>query len=216
MPAIHIGHTARQPRPSPATHRGNGLDIWIYQNEQRHGPYAEPSLREWLAQGRVLPTTLAWQPGMQDWTPLSALLGLAPAPPPLPQAAIAPPPYPRAAVDAAANTIRSIANYEKCSGIVWLIIGILQCLTLIAIIAGVWNIIAGISRIRSVPLILQRHPGIPAAFEGVGQLIAIGLINLFLGGVIGVVAVIFDFFIRDLVLKNRALFDGGEPVRAHA
>lgn len=193
------------------------MEIWIYQNNQRHGPYAEPELREWIAQGRVQPSTLGWHSGLHDWAPLSALLGLsASLPPPMPQTGITPPPYPAQASDAAEHTIRSIASYEKCSGIIWLVIGIVQCMTLIAIIAGIWNIVAGISRIRSAPLILQRHPGIPAAFEGVGQLIIIGLINLFLGGVIGVVAVIFDFYIRDMVLKNRALFDGSGPVRAHA
>lgn len=195
-----------------AKSQGENVDIWIYQNNQRHGPYAEPALRDWITEGRVLPDTLAWKTGMQDWAPLSALLGLPPA---LPQPAFVPPPYPAAAAgDAAEHTVRTIASYEKISGIIWLILGIVQCLSLIAIIAGVWNIVAGISRIRSAPLILQRHPGVPAAFEGVGMLIAIGLVNLFLGGFIGVIAVIFDFVIRDMVLKNRALFEGSAPVRA--
>ncbi len=188
------------------------MDIWIYQNNQRHGPYAEAALHDWINQGRVQPDVPAWKAGMQEWAPLSSLLGL---PPSLPQATVVPP-WPAAAGNAAEHTICTIASYEKISGIIWLILGIVQCLSLIAIIAGVWNIVAGISRIRAAPIILQRHPGVPAAFEGVGMLIAIGLVNLFLGGFIGVIAVVFDFVIRDMVLKNRALFDGSGPVHAHA
>jgi hypothetical protein len=37
-------------------------------------------------------------------------------------------------------------------------------------------------------------------------LILIGIVNLILGGIIGVVFVILDFMIRDKVLTNRNLF----------
>lgn len=191
--------------------QGTCLDIWLHQNGQKYGPYSEQALRDWVAQGRVQANTLAWHQDVADWTPLSSLLALTPGQPPM-----APPVYMPGTADTAQNTINTIAGYEKCSGIIWLILGIIQCLTLVAIIAGVWNILAGISRLRAAPLIQQRHPDVPAAFEGVGLLIAIGLINLFFGGIIGVVAVAFDFFIRDMVLKNRALFDASPQSPAAA
>ena len=38
----------------------------------------------------------------------------------------------------------------------------------------------------------------------------IGLINLLLGGLIGVLFVTFDFIIRDKVLSNRRLFNNAQ------
>lgn len=104
-------------------------------------------------------------------------------------------------------TIRRLADYERVSGILWIVIGVIQCLTLIGLIAGIWNIVAGVSGIRIAPVILQRDPCIPAVFEGIGQLIIIGVINLLLGGMIGVFFIIFYFIIRDMVLKHRHLFE---------
>jgi hypothetical protein len=54
--------------------------------------------------------------------------------------------------------------------------------------------------------IYARDPRVPASFEPTGQLIVIGLINPLLGGVIGVIFVGLDFFIRYQVLANARLF----------
>ncbi|MCX7041799.1 MAG: hypothetical protein NT117_03755 [Gammaproteobacteria bacterium] len=100
-----------------------------------------------------------------------------------------------------------IADYERVSAILWMILGVLQVLFIVTIIAGVWNIFAAASRFRTSPLIRARDPGIPAAYEsGLVQLVILGALNFFLGAGIGVAFVIFDFFIRDLVLKNQHLF----------
>ena len=103
--------------------------------------------------------------------------------------------------------VRRIADYEKLSGIFWMILGGIQVLTVVGIIAGAWNLFAGYSRIKAAPLILARDPSVPDAFEDLVQLVIIGVINLFLGGVIGLIFVAFDFFIRDMVLSNRRLFE---------
>lgn len=116
------------------------------------------------------------------------------------------PPPALAAWDAEAQIISTIAAYEKISAVLWLIIGIVQVLSLVTIIAGAWNIYAAITRFRIAPPILARDERVPSAFEGVVGLIVIGAINLFLGGVIGVLFVAFDFYIRHLVLRNRHLF----------
>ena len=104
------------------------------------------------------------------------------------------------------QTLRRIADYERISAILWLVLGIIQILMLITIVAGIWNIFAASTRFRMSPLILARNEEVPAAYEGIGQLAVIGVLNLVLGGFIGVVFVIFDFVIRDMVLSNRHLF----------
>lgn len=104
------------------------------------------------------------------------------------------------------NLIRRIADYERISGYIWIVIGIMQILSLFGIIAGIWNIFAGRSSLKLVPHIRARSSRVPSAFENIGGLVVIGLVNFFLGGVIGVVFVAFDFYIRDLVLTNRRLF----------
>jgi hypothetical protein len=109
------------------------------------------------------------------------------------------------------NLIRRIADYERISGILWIVFAIFQIISVVGIIAGVWNIIAGFSRIAIAKDIRARKSTVPAAFEGVLQLVIIGIINLVFGGVIGVVFVCFDFFVRDKVLSNRHLFVEGEP-----
>lgn len=118
---------------------------------------------------------------------------------------VAPPP--RVAVDVQYDVIRQVADYERISGILWLILGILQVISVFGIIAGVWNILAGISRIRLVRRIQARDPRVVAAFSGMAGLIVIGVINLLIGGVIGVIFVAFDFYVRDKVLSNAQLFD---------
>ena len=109
--------------------------------------------------------------------------------------------------NSADHMIRRIADYERISGILWIVLGAIQVLSIFGILAGIWNIFAGISRIRLVTAIQQRDSSIPARFEGVASLVIIGVINLFLGGIIGIVFVAFDFYVRDCVLSNRSIFN---------
>jgi hypothetical protein len=184
------------------------MKIWISRNGQNHGPYSVEQLQAWLEKGQVSYSDMAWHQGPQ-WRPLGDLLREAGCVlPPPPQVASTFSIFAAGtATNDAESTIRRIADYERVSGILWIVIGVFQCLTLVGLIAGIWNIVAGISRIRIVPIILQRGSGVPSAFEGIGQLIVIGIINLMLGGLIGVLFVIFDFVIRDMVLRNRHIFE---------
>lgn len=188
------------------------MKVWILRTGQYDGPYSVEQLQDWLNKGQVSQLDLAWHEGHQ-WRPLRNVLRDA--------GCMLPPPSPAAAFQMFAVAtgaaepeivVRRIADYERVSGILWIVIGAFQCLTLIGIIAGIWNIVAGISRIRAVPIILQRDPRIPAMFEGIGQLIVTGVINLLLGGVVGVFFVVFDFVIRDMVLGNRELFERAVPL----
>lgn len=102
--------------------------------------------------------------------------------------------------------LRKISEYEKISGILWIVLGVIQVATVIGIIAGAWNIYAGYTKIKISPKILTADPEIPELYEDMTQLIIIAIINLIFGGVIGIVIVVFDYIIRDQVLENRHLF----------
>ncbi len=49
------------------------MEIWIGRDGERHGPYKEDDVREWLRNGKVSPADLAWYEGLADWQPLSVL-----------------------------------------------------------------------------------------------------------------------------------------------
>ena len=102
--------------------------------------------------------------------------------------------------------IRRLSEYSRWSGILWIVLGAVQIVSVFGIVAGAWNVFAGITRIRMAGPILRRDASVPSAFQGVAGLIIIGVINLLLGGVIGLVLVGVDFFVRDQVLKNAPLF----------
>lgn len=110
------------------------------------------------------------------------------------------------------NLIRRISDYERISGILWIVLAVIQICTIVGVIAGIWNIFAGRSRLKISKRIAFRDSKIPKLYEGINELIVIGLINLFLGGVIGILFVGFDFYIRDMVLTNAYLFNEGHNV----
>ena len=49
------------------------MEIWIGRNGERHGPYKEEDVRDWLRSGQVSGSDLAWREGLADWQPLSVL-----------------------------------------------------------------------------------------------------------------------------------------------
>ncbi len=49
------------------------MEIWIGRDGERHGPYKEDDIREWLRNGKVSPDDLGWYEGLADWQPLSVL-----------------------------------------------------------------------------------------------------------------------------------------------
>ncbi|HET6806464.1 MAG TPA: RDD family protein [Frateuria sp.] len=71
------------------------MEIWIGRDGQRHGPYKEDDVRQWLRSGQLAAGDLGWYEGLADWQPLSVLFpdALAPTPPPLgPASGPVPPP----------------------------------------------------------------------------------------------------------------------------
>lgn len=49
------------------------MEIWIGRDGERHGPYKEDDVRQWLRSGQISPNDLAWYEGLADWQPLSVL-----------------------------------------------------------------------------------------------------------------------------------------------
>ncbi len=49
------------------------MEVWIGRDGERHGPYQESDVREWLRSGKVSRQDLGWYEGLADWQPLSVL-----------------------------------------------------------------------------------------------------------------------------------------------
>jgi Protein of unknown function (DUF2510)/Family of unknown function (DUF5362) len=103
-------------------------------------------------------------------------------------------------------TVQRLYDYEHWSGIAWIVLGGIQVLSVIGILAGAWNIYAGLRRLKTADRIKAQDRNIPAAFQSLTGYIVIGLINLFFGAVIGIVLVGVDLWVRQQVLDNARLF----------
>jgi len=73
-------HAPVKPPPAPAPAVSPAPIAWHYLSQgQPQGPISEDVLKGWLAEGRLLPDTLVWNPTLTDWQ--SALeVGLVPEP----------------------------------------------------------------------------------------------------------------------------------------
>lgn len=107
---------------------------------------------------------------------------------------------------------QTLAERERLSAIIWLVIGIIQCITFAGIICGVWNIYVAICRFKQAKMVQTPYPGLVKSYENWMTGIIIGLVmNLILGGVIGVACSIFDMIgIRGYVLEHRNEFEAME------
>jgi len=112
-----------------------------------------------------------------------------------------------------------LAGLEQIAGVIWMIIGILQILAFVPFVflfgygfallfVGIWNVYWARQRLTISKVIMSRAPGIPTVFEQhLGMTILFIFINLFFGGVIGVIGCFFDLYVRSQVLKSRSIFE---------
>ncbi|WP_266158448.1 RDD family protein [Dyella silvatica] len=49
------------------------MEVWIGRDGERHGPYKEDDIRQWLRSGQVSRDDLGWYEGLADWQPLAIL-----------------------------------------------------------------------------------------------------------------------------------------------
>ena len=104
---------------------------------------------------------------------------------------------------------KTLSEREKIAAIIWLVIGIGQCLSGVLIISGAWNIYAAITRFKQSKAVLTPWKGIVSNYDSWMTNIIIGLvINLVFGGVIGVAGSLYDMFaVRNFVLSNKQVFE---------
>lgn len=187
-------------------------DVWYFATPQgeRTGPVTYQKLLDRIQSGQMNRDDLVWADHLTEWTPMGQVPELAgwarQLPPTMPA---------RPAVQNDQDIIESIKTFELVSAIVWCIIAGFQILAGLCtglfgcalVAAGAWNVYAAVTRFQLVKKIQERRKAVVMAYESYTQLVVIGLINLFFGAFIGALWVIFDFVIRDKVLKNRHLFD---------
>ncbi|MET3652969.1 RDD family protein [Dyella japonica] len=89
------------------------MEVWIGRDGERHGPYKEAEVRQWLQSGQLSPNDLGWYEGMTDWAPLSSLFpdetraeppAFSPAPP-------VPPSYTAAPMAARGDAVAALDDY---------------------------------------------------------------------------------------------------------
>lgn len=83
------------------------MEVWIGRDGERHGPYNEDDVRQWLRSGQVSGEDLGWYEGLADWQPLSVLYPDAVASAP----ASAPPATPTPAMPLPQTTTASLEDY---------------------------------------------------------------------------------------------------------
>ncbi len=96
----------------------NHDQIWIGQNGEKHGPYSEAIVRQWLSEGKLAADALGWRQGMAEWAPLADLfpdttVDNVTRPPPLATAQVPPP---RASADAATRPESYSARRDESFG----------------------------------------------------------------------------------------------------
>ena len=105
------------------------------------------------------------------------------------------------------NEYKKLSDYEKTSGVIWLVLGIIQICTLIGIICGIWNIIMACQRIKYSNELLSKPKNVVSDFENqLSGIVIIMIINIFLGAFIGIIGAAFDYYVRDYVIKNKEKF----------
>ncbi|AIF46241.1 RDD family protein [Dyella japonica] len=139
------------------------MEVWIGRDGERHGPYKEVDVRQWLRSGQVSPDDLGWHDGMTDWAPLSTLFpnelshqDAAPA-----GAAISPPPrsIPEAASEPSAVTFDYASFWQRFGA--WVIdLAVLMVPSTIAFYA-----LGGLSAYEHLMAQLQTTPDMSATIR---------------------------------------------------
>ena len=105
------------------------------------------------------------------------------------------------------NIAKRTRDLKRLCAVLWIVIGILLCLTCVGIVAGIWNIIYGAKALKFADTIQAGNRSVYAAFDADLNSLTVGLIlNLILGLGLGCALAIVELFLRDRVLKNKEVF----------
>ena len=100
-----------------------------------------------------------------------------------------------------------VRRWKMAFNIIWIAFGFLQVVTILAAAAGLWNIINAAIAISDLTNIREGNPSIYFYYETSKKyFLTIALINIFLGGFIGIIFVVGELFLRSYVLKHKAAF----------
>jgi hypothetical protein len=97
----------------------------------------------------------------------------------------------------------------------WIILGVLQIIIALAAtnfiyvaIAGIWNIVNAAIFLKNANDIVAGNPNVVSYFDKrLTGLIVILVVNLFIGGFIGVILAVIELVNRNYVLNNRMAFE---------
>lgn len=110
--------------------------------------------------------------------------------------------------DDAIDIAKKVRVVEVLSCLLWMVLGIVQIILLYTAAAGIWNIINGVIGLVYTKNIQAGNPNVPPYFEQrKTSLIIFAVVNLVLGGVIGIVLVLVEWLNRDYVLKHKDAFE---------
>ena len=100
-----------------------------------------------------------------------------------------------------------LARCTRIENICWIVLGVLQVLSVWGILAGIWNIIGGIVGFETEKQILRREKKVPKEAKKYWDIVLFGIINVFVGGVVGVAILVYWCWNRQEILKNKDIFD---------
>lgn len=115
------------------------------------------------------------------------------------------------------NVLKNISKKEMTGAIIWIVLAVIQILLGIAfidyywvtLIIGIWNLINGITRITRAGKVEESQNTIVEEYErSLTGLIIFLIVNIFIGGLIGVIGVIYDMVTRNYVLNNKDIILG--------
>lgn len=110
--------------------------------------------------------------------------------------------------------LKNIKSKEMTEATIWIVIAVIQIIAGIvyywpALIMGIYNLVNAMNEKKEAEKIEERSDNIVEEYEkSLTNLIVTLLINLFIGGVIGVIGVIYAMTTRSYVLNNKDIIMG--------
>lgn len=107
------------------------MNYRIRRGDQEFGPYSLAELKQYVAEGRVVPTDLALSEGMDQWTPVSQVVGDVELPTPVSRSSLG------QALAPAGENGNALPNVSPPPGLHWILLLILAIVT-VTLFSAVW------------------------------------------------------------------------------
>lgn len=190
-------------------------DLWYYavDGKDSRGPFPRVEMFQLASAGIIQPETLVWNCQYSQWVSFAVCFGSADS------SGVTTGRTGCGPSSNASSTTHShsydevanqIANFEIASLVLWGLLALLQIFIIegtTVTIVGFYNALMVTTHSQYVPWIRKRRKSVVSVYDNVFGLVIAGLANLFFGAYLGVFLIGFDFYIRHLILKNRAVFN---------